>query len=94
MFYPSFEILVTSSPGSPSFSGVASLYLHTLELQAQEELLFKFLSCYRLLESNNLIWNNLKKDKLKTKSFELHYPQQNIICHKQIIPTKLHFSLY
>ena len=51
MFYPSFEILVTSSPGSPSFSGVASLYLHTLELQAQEELLFKSLSCYRLLES-------------------------------------------
>ena len=34
------------------------------------------------------------KDKLKTKHFELHYPQENMICHKKIIPTKLHFSLY
>ena len=34
-----------------------------------------------------------KKDKLKTVQFELHYPQKNMICHKQIMPTKLHFSL-
>ena len=36
----------------------------------------------------------LKNDKLKTEQFQLHYPQKSMICHKQIIPTKLHFSLY
>ena len=24
----------------------------------------------------------------------MHYPQKNMICHKQINPTKLHFLLY
>ena len=34
------------------------------------------------------------KDKLKPKPFELHYPQENMICHNLITPTKLHFSLH
>ena len=34
------------------------------------------------------------KGNLKTRHFELHYPKKNVICHKQIIPTKLQFSLY
>ena len=37
---------------------------------------------------------NLKKDKLKSEQIELNYPQKNMIWHKQIIPTKLHFPLY
>ena len=36
--------------------------------------------------------NLKKKDKLKTEQSGLHYSQKNMICHKQIIPTKLHFS--
>ena len=30
--------------------------------------------------------------KKKSKHFELHYRQENMICHNLIIPTKLHFS--
>ena len=34
------------------------------------------------------------KDKLKPKHFELYYPQENMICHNLVTPTKLHFSLH
>ena len=30
-------------------------------------------------------------DIFKRKYFELYYPQENMICHKQILPTKLRF---
>ena len=36
----------------------------------------------------------IKKDKLKFKHIELHYPQENMICHNLIILTKLHFSIH
>ena len=39
----------------------------------------------------DMVIKAIQKDKLKTKHFELHYPQENMICH---IPTKLHFSLH
>ena len=35
----------------------------------------------------------IKKNKLKSKHLELHYPQENMIRHNLIIPTKLHSPL-
>ena len=34
------------------------------------------------------------KEKLKTQHSELNYPQERMICHQLIVPTKLHFLLH
>ena len=32
--------------------------------------------------TGDTVMKRIQKDKLKTKHFELHYPQENMICHK------------
>ena len=44
--------------------------------------------------NRDTVRNAILKDKLKPKHFELHYPQENMICHNLVTPTKLHFSLH
>ena len=44
--------------------------------------------------TRDAVLKTIEKKKLKSKHIELHYPQENMICHNLIIPTKLHFSLH
>ena len=44
--------------------------------------------------TRDTVMKAIQKDKLKSKHFELYYPQGNMIYHNLIIPTKLHFSLH
>ena len=32
--------------------------------------------------ARDTVMKAIQKDKLKTKHYELHYPQENMICHK------------